>query len=134
MSAEPILILRDAAGRPTHAVVPWARALADGLVGPAGAPADDEDSADALLLADARADDDGFRLPLAFARRLTDGEHVVAVLRDYRGLSQADLAVRMDTRPNYISQIETRARRGARQAEAFAKALDAPVELLRGHL
>lgn len=54
------------------------------------------------------------------------------VLRKWRGLDQTELAERVGSTQNYISQIETGARRGVRRAADFAVALDLPVELIKG--
>lgn len=124
-------------GEPTHYLVS-AETLRDlraraGLEPLPGADVDDDEE-DRRILAEALANPDRFKIPGDVVARLLAGEHVIRVLRDWRGMDQATLAKRMGTIPTYISQIETGARRGARKAEAFAVALDVPVEVIKGRL
>lgn len=93
-----------------------------------------EDAEDAADLASAIQQDDGFRLPLEYVRRLVAGENVIRVLREFRGLSQIELARKMGTEPNYISQIEGGHRKGVRKVISFANALGVPVEFVRARL
>lgn len=51
--------------------------------------------------------------PDALAERLIAGEHPIRVFRDYRGLSQGELAAMAGTTQVTISQIETGARTGS---------------------
>lgn len=127
-------ILHDDQGQPAFAVLPWAdwRRLADLAATLLETP--EEDAFAARISAEVAASDDGFRLPLEQLRAIRGGEHVVAVLRKWRDLDQAELAERMGTKANYISQIESRARRGVRLAADFAKALDVPEALIKAHL
>ena len=133
---ETTIILRDAAGRPTHVVVPYEEAVASGLATAepiAGSGALDDDAADLATLNLALADDAG-HLPLDVVQRLLAGEHVIRVLRLWRGLAQAALASRLGTTPNYISQIESGARRGLRRSADFAAALGVPEAVIRARL
>lgn len=108
-----VQVLRDLAGDPTFAVVPWADFQR--LVS-----AQDEDTA-LIAAAEAARGDDVF--PEDVARRLIAGEPALKVLREWRGLTQAKLADRSGVATQYISQIE----RGARNlGHAVAKRL-APV-------
>ncbi len=125
-------VLHDAAGAPAFAVLTWADWL---LLAGRLADSDDEDDADDIAaFTEARAEDDGFALPLDLLRRIRDGENAIKVLRKWRGLDQAELAARIGSTQNNISQIETGARRGVRRAADFAAALDVPVELIKGWL
>lgn len=120
-------ILRDRSGEPAFAVVPWV----DWLKLLEETRKNDDDEA---AFATARAADDGFRLPFAQTRRIVAGDNVIKVLREWRGLDQTALAERIGSRPNYVSQLETGARRGVRQVRALALALETPVEVLRAYL
>jgi DNA-binding transcriptional regulator YiaG len=128
------IILRGPDGQPTHYVVE--ASAFEGMLSRLGlsVPSGDEDEEDRRALAHARQEDEGFRLPLEYVSRLVDGEHVIKVLRDFRGIDQGELARRMGTAANYVSQIETGARRGVRKARAFADALDVPVEVVKARL
>jgi DNA-binding XRE family transcriptional regulator len=68
-------------------------------------------------------------IPAEFAKRLIAGESPIRVWREYRGLSQKDLAARADVSPAYLSQIESGAREGKiaamrRLADALGVSLD----------
>jgi DNA-binding XRE family transcriptional regulator len=68
------------------------------------------------MLADVRAYDAaksraGEQLPLAVADRILAGESEVRVFREYRGLTQAELADAAGISIPYLSQIEARRRR-----------------------
>lgn len=67
----------------------------------------------ALLHAALAAEEETF--PAELVNRLIDGEHPIKVYREYRGLSQAQLAKKVGTDRLYISQIETRKARGGRE-------------------
>lgn len=75
---------------------------------------DDEDGADRAAYLDARARDEEV-LPHAVVKRLAAGQHPLKVFREYRGLTQAELAERAGTKPAYLSQIETGKRDGGRK-------------------
>ena len=127
--SDQVVYLHDVDGKLTHAVVPIDeyRELTD-------AAFVDDDDRDAADLAEAIDEDDGLRLPLEFVRRLQAGENVIRVLRDLRGMSQGELAAKMGTEPNYISQIEGGHRKGIRKAISFADALGVPVSFVRERL
>ena len=62
-------------------------------------------------------------------RRLIDGEHPVRIWRAHRGLSRDDLAAAAGIAPSYLSEIETRRKRGsfgalAKRAAALHISLD----------
>lgn len=127
-----IIFLRGPDGAATHAVVPAALFASLGLE-PESTPSA-EDLADLELLRAARDDDDGFRIPLAQAKAILDGESPVKVLREWRGLAQHELAAKIGTTPNYLSQVETKARRGVRLTGKLAEALDVPEAFLKARL
>ena len=52
-------------------------------------------------------------VPQAVADRLLGGEHPIRVWREYRKLTQAELASRTGIRPAYLSQIEGGVRNGS---------------------
>src|SRR5262245_10378880 len=51
-------------------------------------------------------------IPAEIANRILDGENKVRVWREYRGLSQRDLAVKASVSTGYLSQIEGGSRDG----------------------
>jgi DNA-binding Xre family transcriptional regulator len=52
-------------------------------------------------------------LPVELVRRLIDGEHPVRVWRAHRRLSREALAAAAGIAPSYLSEIETRRKRGS---------------------
>jgi DNA-binding Xre family transcriptional regulator len=52
-------------------------------------------------------------LPIELVRRLSAGEHPVRVWRAHRGLSRDTLAAAAGIAPSYLSEIETRRKRGS---------------------
>ena len=110
-------IIRDGAGNPAYAVLPWDEYRA---LGPAVADADLTD--EELALRGEAEFDEGF--PLAVARRLAAGDNPVKVFRQHRGLTQKALAERAGLHPVYFSQVETGKRQGlARTIAQLARAL-----------
>lgn len=91
---------------------------------PVFAPEDSEEAADLAAYEEARArEEEAF--PLALAERLVAGAHPIKVFRDYRGMTQAELARQVGLSPLYISQIETGRRGGSTKAlRRIAAALD----------
>lgn len=85
-------------GRPAFAVVPyadWLR-LQEAL----------EDKIDVEAVRQSiEAGEEG--MPLAFVERILAGENKVKVYRDWRDMTQEQLAQAVGTSPAYISQIET---------------------------
>ena len=71
-------------------------------------------------------------IPLELAIRVFDaGEHPLKVLREWRGLSQEELAKKAGTTKGYISQIETRHRKpGRRLLFRLARVLEVPPHML----
>ena len=121
---DPQVILDDS-GKPAFAVIPWreyerlARTTERALT--------DEELYDA---AKSTADES---FPIEVADRLLAGENAVKVYREYRGLTQAQLATAVALNPVYLSQIETGKRTGsAKTLAALAGALNVNVDdLLR---
>ncbi len=83
-----------------------------------------EEAADLAAYEEARArQEEAF--PLELAERLVAGAHPIKVFRDYRGMTQAELARQVGLSPMYISQIETGRRGGSTKAlRRIAAALD----------
>ena len=79
---------------------------------------------DAEDLAAVRASYDEELVPAEFAKRLIEGENAVRVWREYRGLSQVELAARAGIAQAYLSKIERGRRTGtAKVPRALAGAL-----------
>ena len=57
-------------------------------------------------------------LPIELVRRLSAGEHPVRVWRAHRGLTREALATAAGVAPSYLSEIETRRKRGSFSALA----------------
>lgn len=118
-----VQIIRDAKGGPAFAVVPWPeyRRLA-------GSAADDAE--DAEILERARAENDEW-FPAEVANRIAEGENVLRVIREWRGLTQAELAKKTGRATQYISQLETGKRAiGRKTAKVLAPALKVSADLL----
>ena len=115
-------IIRDAAGNPAYAVLPWDeyRALDPSI--------SDNALTDEELAFRAEAEfTEGF--PLEVAQRLAAGENPVRVYRRHRELTQKELAARTGLHPVYISQVETGKRRGrARTIALIANALNVDID------
>ena len=56
--------------------------------------------------------DSGERFPLDVVERMASGESPIKVFREYRELSQSDVAKRVGVSKQYISQIENKERTG----------------------
>lgn len=64
------------------------------------------------------------RFPLELVEKIASGENAIKVFRDYRGLSQVELANRAGVSRQYMSQIESGERIGtARLLKKIATAL-----------
>lgn len=82
-----------------------------------------EDAEDSAAIRAARADP-GELIPSGFAKRLIDGENAVRVWRDYRTLTQVELAARAGIDQAYLSKIERGTRTGtAKVLRSLADAL-----------
>ena len=109
---------------PYHAVL----SATSGVTEPVFAPEDSqeaaEEAADLAAYEEARArDEEAF--PLDVTERLVAGAHPIKVFREYRGMTQAELARQVRLSPMYISQIETGRRGGSTKAlRRIAAALD----------
>jgi DNA-binding XRE family transcriptional regulator len=118
-----VQIIRDARGGPAFAVVPWPEYRR--LVG-SGA----DDAEDAAILERARAENDEW-FPAEVANRIAEGENVLRVIREWRGLTQAELAKKTGRATQYISQLETGKRAiGRKTAKVLAPALKVSADVL----
>jgi DNA-binding XRE family transcriptional regulator len=94
-----------------------------------------EDAACQRLIDQAKKDvaDGAPLLPLATVQRLANGENPIRVLRQFRGMTQADLATAegVQITQNYLSDLETGKRQGPIALHRkLAKALDVPLDFL----
>lgn len=96
--------------------------------------ADDADATTARLIESSRkaiADGQDVVLPKAVVDRMTSGENRVRVLREWREMIQVELAAATGISQNYLSAIETGARKGPAELQArLARALGVPTDLL----
>jgi DNA-binding XRE family transcriptional regulator len=84
----------------------------------------DYDNAKAAL---ARGDDE--LIPSEVVYAILDGENAIKVWREYRGLSQEEVAESAGISVPYLSQLETNKRRGSVEVlSAIAKALKISIE------
>lgn len=89
-----------------------------------------EDAEDQLALRRAEANIEEY-YPAALVQRLLDGEAPVTVFRNYRGLSQAELAERADVTQATISEIESGRKQGSvTTLKAIAAALETDLDEL----
>ncbi|HMV71723.1 MAG TPA: helix-turn-helix transcriptional regulator [Pseudomonadales bacterium] len=87
------------------------------------------DLEDQALFDEAKAADDGFRVPGAVAHAILDGTHPVKAWRDHRGFTQDALARAAGISKAYLCQIETGKRTGATKTlKALAKVLNVTVD------
>jgi mRNA interferase RelE/StbE len=90
--------------------------------------ADSETLAD-LAAYDAARAEAGEGMPLAVFYRIVSGENPVKVIREWRGLAQAELARRADLHRVQLHDIETGKSRGSVETlRAIAVALDVGVD------
>lgn len=92
-----------------------------------------EDVGTARLVARARKDiaDRALLLPKEVADRLANGENPLRVLREFRDLTQVELAACVGITQGYLSDLETGKRKGPLELHGkTAKALGVPFELL----
>lgn len=88
-----------------------------------------EDAADAAAMRHVREDPDEEDVPIAFARRLWNGEIPVRVWRELRGMKATDLAAAADLSRSYLSAIERGSERGSVEAlQRLAAALRVGIE------
>ena len=100
-------IIRDEAGRPAFAVVPWREfeQLA-GARRAEGALTDEE-------LYDLAKASDEESFPVEVVEALVDGEHPIAVFCRHRGMRQRHVAEKAGIHPTYLSQIVRGRRKGS---------------------
>ena len=92
-------------------------------------PSDDNDDDEDVAAYDAVKARDEESFPFEIADRLIAGENPIKVFRQYRGLTQRELAVKVDTSAAYLSQIETGRRGGSiKMLHRVADALDVGLE------
>jgi DNA-binding XRE family transcriptional regulator len=97
------------------------------------ADAQEDAAASRIVRNSARAIKEGREvvLPKAVADRLASGDSPVRVIRDWREMTQGELAVTVGISQNYLSEIETGRRKGpAELQKKFARALGVPMDLL----
>ncbi|MDM8557549.1 helix-turn-helix transcriptional regulator, partial [Candidatus Parabeggiatoa sp. HSG14] len=84
---------------------------------------------DVLFYEKTLADEDDELIPLEVVSRIADGETLVRVWREYRGLTQRQLADMARISKPYLSQIESNRRIGtAETLAALAEVLDLKVD------
>ena len=118
--------IRGADGEPAFAVLPWPEyeALVE-------AAEDASDSAHAAALS--RRIDTGEEevFPAALIARIEAGDSPLRVFRDYRGLTQKELATAAHVNQGYLSEIETGAKTASvKTLRALARYLRVDVDLL----
>ncbi|MDP2697064.1 helix-turn-helix transcriptional regulator [Thalassospira sp.] len=84
------------------------------------------------IIAAKDANSGGHALPTAYARRIfMEIDPPLTVWRDYRGMTQRDLARKAGIAPGYLSKIENGKKAGSLDAwRKLAAALDAPIDAL----
>lgn len=96
--------------------------------------ADDEDVGAARIVRRAKAaiaSGQEILLSKAVVDRLAAGENPIRVLREWRGKTQAELAIHVGITQGYLSDLETGKRKGPFALhEKFSRALGVPLELL----
>ncbi len=106
-------------GKPAFAVVPWE----DYVVLTGDAALSDE------AVFDKAKAEPGEMIPVDVVDRLLAGENAVKVYREFRGLTQKQLAAKVFLNPAYLSQIETGHRRGsARKLREIADILQVDLD------
>ncbi len=69
--------------------------------------------------------------PAEVVDAILDGESPLKVIRQYRGMSQRELAERVGNSVPYLSQLETRKRRGSiKVLSEIARVLEVPLEII----
>ena len=96
----------DNQGNPVFAIIPWQIFQHVATLFSEISLSDEEIYDDAK-----RSEEESF--PLEVANRLLAGESAVKVFRNYRGLTQKQVAQKVGIHPVYISQIETGKRTGS---------------------
>ncbi len=116
-------IIHDDAGQPVFAVLPWHEYVRLAK----------EEAAEALLsneeIYDLAKKEESESFPIEVADRLLAGISPIKVYREYRGMSQNELAAASNISPAYLSQIETGRRVGsARTLASIAHALEVSLD------
>lgn len=116
--SDAVVLTRD--GKPTHVVVPFERweAIVSAL----------EDAEDVRLAREALADPKNESLPWELARALAGGANRVRTWREFRGLSQEELAERAGLDQPTVARSEAGDDGDAGARERLAQALDCAVE------
>ncbi len=115
-------IIQDTAGRPAFAVIPWRdyKRLAGVEL---DAMASDKELFDRAIALG------GESIPIRVADQLLAGENPVRVYRNYRNLTQRELAAAVGINTVYLSQIETGKRVGSTKTlAALAEALKVGID------
>ena len=108
-------IIHDETGAPAFVVIPYAQFRA---FMPEAALSDE------ALFDVAMAEKDRVpAVPQVVMARLIDGENPVKVYREWQGLTQGELAVKVGVSPGFISQVERGKRGLSRKARAAAAAV-----------
>jgi DNA-binding XRE family transcriptional regulator len=119
-------IIYDDTGAPAFVVIPYARFRAL-----APATAETALSDEALFDLAVSEKDDRSAVPHDAMIRLIEGENPLKVYREWRGLTQAELARKIAVSKGYVSQVERGTRTLSRKARAAAaKALGILPDLL----
>ena len=122
--AIPHQVIRDARGEPEYAVLPYAAFVRLSRA---------EEHLHDRLMADEASTEES--LPWPMAKRLLRGESPIKVWREYRGMSQRQLAEAVGARPTYVSQLETcRKRPSLDMAITLARKLSVTIDDLVGDL
>lgn len=113
--SKPQVIYQD--GKPAFAVLPW-KYYEFFRKHVAEAELTDEE-----LMTLAELDDDEV-IPMFVSERLSAGEHPLKVFREYRDMTQKQLAETVGISPEYVSQIESRKKQASVDTlQAIAEAL-----------
>ncbi len=91
-----------------------------------------EDMEDVLAYDKAKANSDGLRVPGDVVRKVIDeGKSLIQAWREYKGLTQADLAARIGIKQSAVARLETKGRKlRSSTREKVAKALNIDPRLL----
>jgi len=90
-----------------------------------------EDAEDLVDVERFDREDDGFRVPHAVVTAKMEGKHAIRAWREYRGLTQDQLAEATKISKPYLSQIESGKRDGTTETmRRLAAALQVPMDLL----
>jgi DNA-binding XRE family transcriptional regulator len=93
----------------------------------------EEDAGTARLVARGQkeVEDGAPLLPLDVVDALANGENPIRILRQFRGLSQVELAVMIGITQGYLSDLENGKRKGTLELhQRTARALGVPIDLL----